>query len=91
MSKYPHLSRCCQQTHRAPTDKEVDVWLDGRQRKSVRRMTLGQAALNEIFILNLQAVNVPCCGLSSGWSYCADGIHMEARQLEKGEDVDEGT
>lgn len=54
-------------------------------------MTLGQAALNEIFILNLQAVNVPCCGLSSGWSYCAGGIHMEARQLEKGEDVDEGT
>lgn len=61
VSKYPHLSPCCQVTQRAPTDMEVDVWLAGRQRKSVRHMTSGQAALNEIIILNLLAMNLPSC------------------------------
>lgn len=70
---------------------EVDVWLDGRRRKSVRHMTSGQAALNEIIILNLQAMNLPSGSLTSVWFYCTYGVHMEARQLDKWEDVDEET
>lgn len=70
---------------------EEDFWLAGRRRKSVRHMTLGQATLNEIIILNLQAMNLPSHSLLLVWFYCACGIHMEARQLEKAEDVDEET
>lgn len=58
---------------------EADVWLDGRQSESVRHMTSGQAALNEIIILNLQAMNLPSCSLSSVCFTAAYGRHVEAR------------
>lgn len=70
---------------------EADVWLDGRRSESVRHMTSGQAALNEIIILNLQAMNLPSCSLSSVCFIATYGKHVEARQLEKGDDVNEET
>lgn len=69
----------------------VDVWLDERRWKSVHYMTSGQTERNEIIILNLQAMNLPSCSLSSGGFYCSYATHMEPRQLEKAKDVDEDT
>lgn len=69
VSKYPRLSPRCQQTHRAPPDMQVVVWLDGRWRESVHHMTSGLAAFNEIIILRLQAINLASCSLTWVWFY----------------------